>query len=98
MIVLYPLKRSLAFETADFSRMRNPCVGLSDVIRKAFVEPDERETKAATTVDLLKSMGLPECDKTVKLGRPFLYAIADFQSGASSSSAWWRSCENFIPS
>lgn len=65
-----------AFEEADFSRMSQSlgasCIG--DVIHKAFVEVNEEGTEAAaaTAVVILES-----APRTVKVNRPFLFAIRD---------------------
>ncbi|MCL2083763.1 MAG: serpin family protein [Oscillospiraceae bacterium] len=70
---------------ADFSRMAvspdgNIYIGL--VLHKTFISVDELGTKAgAVTMVAMSGSGAPADIKTVRLDRPFVYAIIDDASG-----------------
>jgi len=66
---------------ADFSKMSNAGLFISDVIHKAFVEVDEKGTKAAaaTAVVMTESARMPP--PQFKADRPFVFAIRDAASG-----------------
>lgn len=66
---------------ADFSKIGDTSSGniyIGEVLHKTFISVDERGTKAgaATTVELRLSSA-PLISKTVRLDRPFVYAIID---------------------
>lgn len=66
---------------ADFSRIGDTSNGniyISEVLHKTFISVDEEGTRAGavTKVELTLS-GIPETSKTVRLDRPFVYAIID---------------------
>jgi len=68
---------------ADFGRMASSAAGnicISDVFHKTFIEVDELGTKAgAATIVTMEdgAMPPPPDPKTVRLDRPFVYAIID---------------------
>ncbi len=72
-------------ELANFSKM-GTCTGgnlyIADVLHKTYIQVDELGTKAgaATKVEMIDSAAMLN-PKTVKLDRPFVYAIVDNQSG-----------------
>jgi serine protease inhibitor len=70
---------------ADFSKMARSSDGdlfISRVLHKAYIEVDERGTKAgaATVVEMKDTAALYE-PKSVILDRPFVYAILDGETG-----------------
>jgi serpin B len=69
-------------DKADFSRMAELDLFISKVRHKTFIEVDELGTKAgAVTKVEMEKLGLPMQEKTVRLDRPFVYAITDNATG-----------------
>ena len=70
-------------DKADFSRLGVSSDGniyIGEVLHKTFISVDELGTKAgaATMVDMVSGSSAPQSEpKTVRLDRPFLYAIID---------------------
>ncbi|AAM24765.1 serpin B [Caldanaerobacter subterraneus subsp. tengcongensis MB4] len=68
-------------DKADFSKLGKSDIGnlyISEVLHKTFISVDELGTKAGavTSVDITAA-GIPVNFKTVKLNRPFIFAIID---------------------
>lgn len=68
-------------DKADFSKLGKSDIGnlyISEVLHKTFISVDELGTKAGavTSVDITAA-GIPVTFKTVKLNRPFIFAIID---------------------
>lgn len=72
---------------ADFTGMGKATSGslsIGDVIHKTFIEVNEKGTKAAAVTKIgMKAMSMapPEMEYTVRLDRPFIYAIVDDATG-----------------
>lgn len=65
---------------ADFSKMSNAGLYISEVLHKTYIQVDENGTKASAATAIV----MPECAppapqdyRTVKLDRPFVYMILD---------------------
>lgn len=80
--LLSSLGMSDAFDAgkADFSKMSDAGLYISDVIHQTYIEVDEDGTKASAATAIV----MPECAppvpqdfRTVKLDRPFVYMILD---------------------
>ncbi len=80
--LLCSLGMSDAFDAgkADFSKMSDAGLYISDVFHQTYIEVDEQGTKAASATAVV----MPECAppapqdyRTVKLDRPFVYMILD---------------------
>jgi serpin B len=80
----------LAFDSAlaDFSGMVSqsdlPGLYISDVVHKAFVKIDEQGTEAAAATGVvvsLESAIVPTAQVTMRVDRPFFFAIVDQESG-----------------
>ena len=74
-----------AFE-GGFSNLGESAYGelfINRVIHKTFIEVDNMGTRAAavTAVEVYPESAMPIEPKTVKLDRPFLYAIVDNATG-----------------
>lgn len=72
--------------SGGFSRMGRSSWGelrVGSVLHKTFIEVDNNGTRAAavTAVDVVAESCEPTIPKTVKLDRPFLYAIVDNSTG-----------------
>ena len=71
---------------ADFSQMFGQLpVYVSSVLQKTHIEVDRKGTKAAAVTDIAMALGYAPAEtlptKYIYLNRPFLYAIADEESG-----------------
>ena len=72
--------------SGGFSRMGRSSWGelhVGSVLHKTFIEVDNNGTRAAavTAIDMVAESCEPTTPKTVKLNRPFLYAIVDNATG-----------------
>ena len=69
---------------ADFSGMTTEePLEIADVIHQAFIAVDEKGTEAAAaTAVVMRATGLPAGSVTLRVDRPFLYAIQDDATGA----------------
>lgn len=81
---LADLGMKLAFEpgTADFSGITTGPIGLSNVVHKAFVEVNEEGTEAAAATGVVATRGLMPEPLTVRIDRPFVFAVRDTQTGS----------------
>jgi len=66
---------------ADFSRMSDAGLFISDVIHKAFVKVDEKGTKAAAATATIMDDAAHLPPPRFKADRPFVFAIRDVASG-----------------
>lgn len=79
---------SVAFSgEADFSRISNESIFISDVFHKAFVEVNEEGTEAAAAtiieIDLVSAgEDQPPVTKYFNANRPFIFAISEKKSGS----------------
>lgn len=84
--VLQALGVRLAFtDDADFGGICAEPVAVADVVHKAFIDVAEEGTEAAAaTAVVFRAAGMirrPEPDVTLVVDRPFLFAIADTETG-----------------
>ncbi|MET0343865.1 MAG: serpin family protein [Polyangiales bacterium] len=80
--VLKGLGVRAAFEDADFSGMTSGTVKITDVVHQAVIKVFEGGTiAAAATAVVASDDSEPQFDQTVRLDRPFLYAIVDAPTG-----------------
>jgi len=68
---------------ADFSPMTSAWLKVDAIIHKAHIEVDRHGTKAAAATMAAMALGCaPNFDlKSVRLNRPFVYAVMDTQTG-----------------
>lgn len=72
------MQDAFKIESADFSKMSDEPLYISDAIQKTHITVDEKGTKAgAATMISMNAGGAPSEPKTVILDRPFVYAIID---------------------
>lgn len=72
------MQDAFKIESADFSKMSDEPLYISDAIQKTHITVDEKGTKAgAATMISTSNAGAPSEPKTVILDRPFVYAIID---------------------
>ncbi|MFT5587627.1 MAG: serpin B [Cognaticolwellia sp.] len=71
-------------DSADFSKISDEELLISDVIHQAFVRMDEKGTEAAaaTAVMMRATSRPPPPQVTMIVDRPYLFAIRDIESGA----------------
>lgn len=72
-------------DAADFSGMSDVPMRIDEVLQKARVQVDEDGTRAAAaTALIMKAMAMQETEPPVEMtvNRPFVFVIADSQSGA----------------
>ena len=71
-----------AFLKADFSKMSNEDLFISQVLHKTFISVDERGTRAgAVTSVQMNKESCPDGIIEITLDRPFVYAIVDNATG-----------------
>ena len=71
-----------AFLKADFSKMSNEDLFISQVLHKTFISVDERGTRAgAVTSVQMNKESCPYGIIEITLDRPFVYAIVDNATG-----------------
>ena len=72
------MQDAFKIESADFSKMSDYPLYISDAIQKTHITVDEKGTKAgAATMISMNAGGAPSEPKAVILDRPFVYAIID---------------------
>jgi serpin B len=71
-------------DDADFSKISNEDVLISQVIHQAFLKMDEKGTEAAAaTAIMMRATSMPPPPQvTLIVDRPYLFAIRDIESGA----------------
>lgn len=72
--------KSAFSDRADFSKMSGDPVFFGDILHKTHIELDRKGTKAAAATGILMkttSVEMPKQQVTVKLDRPFMFAIVD---------------------
>jgi len=70
-------------DKADFSGMTGqPDLFISSVVHKAFVDVNEAGTEAAAaTAVIMELKAMPSESVTLKINRPFIFAIIDRETG-----------------
>lgn len=83
--VLAKMGMGIAFSSgADFTDMYSPGgIWISRIIHKTFLEVDEKGTEAAaaTVVEMIESIAPGETYPTMRVNRPFVFAIRENHSG-----------------
>ena len=72
--------KSAFSDRADVSKMSGDPVFFGDILHKTHIELDRKGTKAAAATGILMkttSVEMPKQQVTVKLDRPFMFAIVD---------------------
>jgi serine protease inhibitor len=83
--ILAKMGMGIAFSAgADFTDMYSPGgIWISRIIHKTFLEVDEKGTEAAaaTVVEMIETIAPGETYPTMKVNKPFVFAIRENHSG-----------------